>query len=166
MESNYSLQRVDAGTKMGTGEECFMILIACIDDNKGMMFNHRRQSQDRVLRQHILDMVGDAKLWMNGYSAKMFAKDQEELLQERIQTDEDFLEKASEGEYCFVEDKDCSGDMFPDTTHVEAVVLYKWNRAYPADQYFSMDLSDWKIVETGEFAGSSHEKITEERYER
>ena len=25
-----------------------MILIVCIDDNKGMMFNHRRQSQDRV----------------------------------------------------------------------------------------------------------------------
>ena len=27
-----------------------MILIVCIDDNKGMMFNHRRQSQDGVLR--------------------------------------------------------------------------------------------------------------------
>ena len=25
-----------------------MILIVCVDDNKGMMFNHRRQSQDRV----------------------------------------------------------------------------------------------------------------------
>ena len=24
-----------------------MILIVCIDDNKGMMFNHRRQSLDR-----------------------------------------------------------------------------------------------------------------------
>ena len=34
-----------------------MILIVCIDDNKGMMFNHRRQSQDGVLRRHILDMV-------------------------------------------------------------------------------------------------------------
>ena len=29
-----------------------------------------------------------------------------------------------------------------------------------------MDLSDWKLVGTVEFAGSSHEKITEERYER
>ena len=52
-----------------------MILIVCVDDNKGMMFNHRRQSQDRVLRRHILDRVGDAKLWMNGYSAKMFEKE-------------------------------------------------------------------------------------------
>ena len=47
-----------------------MILIVCIDDNKGMMFNHRRQSQDRVLRRHILDMVGNGKLWMNEYSGK------------------------------------------------------------------------------------------------
>lgn len=143
-----------------------MILIACIDDNKGMMFNHRRQSQDRVLRQHILDMVGDAKLWMNEYSAKLFAKDHDGLLQECIQADEDFLKKASKGEYCFVEDADCSEDMFPDTAHIEAVVLYKWNRIYPADRYFAMDLSDWKMVETVEFPGSSHEKITEERYER
>ena len=26
-----------------------MIVIACLDDNGGMMFNHRRQSQDRML---------------------------------------------------------------------------------------------------------------------
>ena len=143
-----------------------MILIVCIEDNKGMMFNHRRQSQDRVLRRHILDMVGNGKLWMNEYSGKMFAKDSEELLHGPVQTDEDFLKKASSGEYCFVETNSCGLDMFPDTANIESVVLYKWNRVYPADQYFTMDLSDWKLVETAEFAGSSHEKITEERYER
>ncbi len=143
-----------------------MILIVCIDDNKGMMFNHRRQSQDRVLRRHILDMVGNGKLWMNEYSGKMFAKDSEELLQGPVQTDEDFLKKASSGEYCFVETNSCGLDMFPDTTNIESVVLYKWNRVYPADQYFTKYLSGWKLVETAEFAGSSHEKIMEERYER
>ena len=143
-----------------------MILIVCIDDNKGMMFNHRRQSQDRVLRQHILDMVGDGKLWMNEYSGKMFAKDSEELLHGPVQTDEDFLKKASSGEYCFVETNSCGVDMFPDTANIESVVLYKWNRVYPADQYFTMDLSAWKLVETTEFPGSSHEKIAEERYVR
>ena len=35
-----------------------MIVIACLDDNGGMMFNHRRQSQDRVLRAHIAALVG------------------------------------------------------------------------------------------------------------
>ena len=105
-----------------------MILIVCIDDNKGMMFNHRRQSQDRVLRRHILDMVGNGKLWMNEYSGKMFAKDSEELLHGPVQTDEDFLKKASSGEYCFVETNSCGLDMFPDTANIESVVLYKWNR--------------------------------------
>lgn len=143
-----------------------MILIACIDDNKGMMFNRRRQSQDRVLRQHILDMVGDGKLWMDGYSGKMFAKDSDGSTEERICVDEDFLNKASAGEYCFVEKDSCGVDMFPDTANIESVVLYKWNRVYPADQYFTMDLSAWKLVETTEFPGSSHEKITEERYVR
>lgn len=143
-----------------------MILIVCVDDNKGMMFNHRRQSQDRVLRRHILDRVGDAKLWMNGYSAKMFEKDESEQVRKCLIVDEDFLKKAAKVEYCFAESDPCGKDMFPDTTQVDSVILYKWNRVYPADQYFAMDLSGWKLVETVEFPGSSHEKITEERYER
>lgn len=49
-----------------------MIVIACLDDNGGMMFNHRRQSQDRMLRAHIAALVGDARLWMNHYSAQQF----------------------------------------------------------------------------------------------
>ena len=47
---------------------------------------------------------------------------------------------------------------------IEKVILYHWNRDYPADVYFPVDLSVWKCVETKEFAGSSHEKITRERY--
>ena len=31
-----------------------MIVMVCVDDKNGMMFNKRRQSQDRVLRQHML----------------------------------------------------------------------------------------------------------------
>ena len=93
-----------------------MILIVCVDDDKGMMFNHRRQSQDRVLRRHILDRVGDAKLWMNGYSAKMFEKDESEQVRKCLIVDEDFLKKAAKGEYCFAESDPCGKDMFPDTT--------------------------------------------------
>ena len=31
-----------------------MIVIICIDEKKGMMFHNRRQSQDRILREHII----------------------------------------------------------------------------------------------------------------
>jgi hypothetical protein len=103
---------------------------------------------------------------MNGYSAKMFEKDESEQVRKCLIVDEDFLKKAAKGEYCFAESDPCGKDMFPDTTQVDSVILYKWNRVYPADQYFAMDLSGWKLVETVEFPGSSHEKITEERYER
>ena len=35
-----------------------MILIACVDDNLGMLFNNRRQSMDRVLRARLLKLCG------------------------------------------------------------------------------------------------------------
>ena len=79
-----------------------------------------------------------------------------------IRADSAFLEKAGPGEYCFVEDK----DVVPYESRIEEVILCHWNRDYPADMYFKMDLGSWKLAETQEYAGSSHEKITEERYVR
>ena len=88
-----------------------MKIIVCVDNQNGMMFNHRRQSQDRVLRKRILELTGGKKLWMNAYSQKQFlqvngnmSKEQEQSGQ--IQADEAFLEKAGPREYCFVENKD------------------------------------------------------------
>ena len=34
-----------------------MILITCVDDAGGLLFNNRRQSQDRILRKEILAQV-------------------------------------------------------------------------------------------------------------
>ena len=136
-----------------------MKIIVCVDNQNGMMFNHRRQSQDRVLRKRILELTGGKKLWMNGN----MPKEQEQSGQSgQIQADETFLEKAGPGEYCFVEDK----DVVPYESRIEEVILCHWNRDYPADMYFKMDLGSWKLAETQEYAGSSHEKITEERYVR
>ena len=49
-----------------------MKIIVCVDNQNGMMFNHRRQSQDRVLRKRIMELTGGKKLWMNAYSQKQF----------------------------------------------------------------------------------------------
>ena len=38
-----------------------MKIIVCVDNQNGMMFNHRRQSQDRVLRKRILELTGGKK---------------------------------------------------------------------------------------------------------
>ena len=135
-----------------------MKLIACVDDNMGMMFNHRRQSQDRVLRERVLAITTGSKLWMNHFSEKQFSQHNAP----QLHVDDRFLSQAGSGEYCFVED--C--DLLPFLSQVETILLYRWNRKYPSDQIFPIDLraDGWKLVHTEEFSGSSHEKITEEIY--
>lgn len=128
-----------------------MKLIVCVDDKNGMMFNKRRQSKDSVVRADIAAEVGTDTLWMNGYSAKQF-QDTPNL---KICVQEDFLEKAKG--YAFAE---CDvTDAKP-----EQVILYKWNRLYPADVHFDLDLSSFRLERTEEFEGTSHEKITKEVY--
>lgn len=133
-----------------------MKVIVCVDDTMGMMFNKRRQSKDAVLRQKILSELNGAKLWMNAYSKKQFEEDSEEA----VCVDEDFLKKAGENDYCFVENVEISNweEMICE------IILYKWNRRYPSDKKFRISLDNWKLNSTEEFAGSSHEKITKEVY--
>ena len=133
-----------------------MILIVCVDDAGGLGFNRRRQSQDRALRARMLEKWG--RLWMNAYSAGQFAKE------DSVTADEDFLEKAGPGDACFAEGPAAAEAL----DRAEKLVLYRWNRKYPADCHFPLDLEarGWRLEETAEFAGSSHEKITEEVYVR
>ena len=79
-----------------------------------------------------------------------------------IVSDDDFLKKAGANELCFVEDQ----SLKTYAEKVSEVILLKWNRVYPADVHFPIDFRGWKLVQAEEFAGSSHEKITEEIYER
>ena len=50
----------------------------------------------------------------------------------QIRVEEDFLQKAGEGEFCFAEDADLSGEE----ERIQEIYLYRWNRDYPADVYF------------------------------
>lgn len=134
-----------------------MILAACIDDRGGMLFNRRRQSQDRLLRQDLLAEAGGRPVWMNAYSRKQFPDPPGNL-----RCAEDFPHQAGPGELCFFEDVDPA----PWLKEAEAVVLYRWNRRYPADRYFPLPLAGWTLERREEFAGSSHERITKEVYTR
>lgn len=136
-----------------------MILIACVDDNFGMLFNKRRQSQDRLLREHILQLTAGNHLWMNHYSAKQF----EPIDAPQINIDDSFLNEAVPGDFSFVENV----DILPYEKWIEKIILYKWNRKYPADLYFNISLQEhWTLLQTTDFVGSSHDKITEEIYTR
>ena len=131
-----------------------MKLIFCIDNKNGMTFNGRRQSQDRELRKRILELTEGSRLLMSPYSAKQF-EDSNAII-----SDAEFLGLAEKDDYCFIEDADFTLDG------IDEVVLYNWNRDYPADRYFSFDLHSFgfRLASSAEFKGYSHEKITERIY--
>lgn len=134
-----------------------MIITACIDDKGGMMFNRRRQSQDRLLRQNLLEEAAGRPVWMSAYSRKQFAPPAE-----NIRAAEDFPERAGKNEFCFFEDISPG----PWLEKAEGIILYRWNRTYPADRYFPLPLEGWTLARREEFPGSSHERITKEVYIR
>lgn len=140
-----------------------MIVIACVDNNMGMLFNQRRQSQDKVLREKILQCCKGKKLWMNAYSYKQF-EGQAVNKDMTICVAEDFLNRAEAGDYCFVENTDVANC----SDKIEQIIIYCWNRDYPADSYFTVLVHSkpWRLLSREDFCGSSHEKITEEVYSR
>ena len=80
-----------------------------------------------------------------------------------VSISESFLADADAKDYCFVENTSVA--EFKEK--ISRLVIYKWNRDYPADFYFDIDYaSDYKLETTLDFGGTSHEKITKEVYVR
>lgn len=134
-----------------------MNLIVVVDEDNGMMFNHRRQSQDAILRDHILKMAESTALWMNTYTRKQFGS-----IPSYVHISENPMDEAGTGEFCFVEDLEVSAYI----EKIEHLIIFRWNRRYPGDFQFGIGLGGWKLMKTYEFEGKSHEKITGEVYIR
>lgn len=139
-------------------EEEPLIIAVCIDGRGGMLFNHRRQSQDRAQREDLLEFCAGRRLWIAPYSAALFGE------REGVRADEEFLTKAEAGEVCFVEDR----PVAPAAEWIEAMVVYDWDRAYPADVHLDFDpaAAGFTLAEEREFPGASHERIIRRIYER
>ena len=132
-----------------------MIVFVCLDDGGGMLFNHRRQSQDRAVLQDILQTCKDNRLWMDEYTAKLFPKEKG-----NIHVTADFMDCVGVGEYCFVENQ----RLAPFAERIEKLIIYRWNRKYPGDFFLDLPLSDWRLLDREEFTGNSHDTITKEIY--
>lgn len=137
-------------------ESMTMKIMAAVDNDNGLMFNNRRQSSDKALYEHIINEIGGNKLWVSMYSRQLFSGyDNLEMSQG--------IGLAGENDYCFIEDS----DIKPYEDKIDTVILYKWNRSYPSDLSFPVDmLKNFKLKSTTDFEGNSHEKITEEVYIR
>ena len=131
-----------------------MTLIVCIDDMGGMLFGNKRQSRDGTLIRRILAITEGKKLVLSPYSAPLFEEKKELFVSDDPAADcdnEDFL---------FVENTPLPAGK------IDTLLLYRWNRRYPATRFFTLSTEDFVLKETTDFQGSSHECITEERWER
>jgi len=133
-----------------------MIAIVCVDNSFGMLFNNRRLSQDKVVTDKIIELTKNNKLWMCRFSCTLFDK----IDNRNINIDDDFLNEAANGEFCFVENK----ALIPYEKWIEQIIVFKWNRDYPSDLKFDLNLSKFKLIETTDFVGNSHKNITMEVY--
>lgn len=84
---------------------------------------------------------------MNEYSGLQFSEYADILISD------DFLSQALGGDFCFIE-----GEELPPVETIENVLVFHWNRDYPADQYFSFDFKEngFKREYKEDFEGSSH----------
>lgn len=131
-----------------------MKLIICLDDKNGISFADRRQSRDKLQIEQMLKRVGSSKLYISDYSAPLFG-----TIPENVVICACPLEDAGEEDYCFIE---CET---PYDNGFDEIIIYRWNRVYPADVKFDISLIEGKsLTSVYEFAGNSHEKIIEEVY--
>lgn len=129
-----------------------MTLILCVDDRGGLMFNRRRQSQDRLVRQDMLRLCGERPLAVSPYTARQFAPEDPVKVTETPEEEDVF----------FLEDLPPE----PFLERAQKLILYRWNRTYPGDVRIALPPQGWKLEEQAEFPGYSHEKITREVYTR
>lgn len=141
---------------IGRGER--LILIACVDDSMGMMFNKRRVSRDEAVIKRIIEIADNKRIWMSQYSYPLF----ENMKSDNIVEEDLFLERASSDEYCFVENISATDYE----NKIDRIILFHWNRSYPSDVKFNIDLNEWKLNSSEEFAGDSHECIKMEVYSK
>lgn len=130
-----------------------MKLVICLDDNKGMLFNNRRQSRDKCVIEDIFktfDMV-----YITPFSQKLFAD-----YGEKAVVTQNIAEIPSE-KALFIENID------PDTLgNISEITVYNWNRVYPADLYCSVDFGKFNLIEETKFSGNSHAEITKKVFVR
>ena len=129
-----------------------MTIYVCLDDRNGMLFNKRRQSRDIKVLEDIRKSAD--VLTIDAFSEK--------LIQEAEIPYVLAAEEIPEDAHFFAEARDLS-DLLP---RASKLVIYRWNRHYPADVRWDPDLTErgFSLAETVDFPGKSHETITREVY--
>ena len=129
-----------------------MNVILCLDDNKGLLFNNRRQSRDKAVLDDIFNGLNGEKLTITSFSEKLFADYSENIIVDDTPFDNE------ENSNIFAENLSLQQFM----TKIDKITVYNWNRVYPCDFYCDVDFSQLTLIEETELMGNSHEKITKQ----
>ena len=134
-----------------------MTVAICLDRKDGMLFNGRRQSRDKELIADLVGFAGEKKVFISAYSEKLFSE-----YGENIRVSDSFLDEAAAGDVCFAEKE----DLTPYLPKISRLIVYRWNKIYPADLCFDLSATGLKHLETTVFEGNSHDNIEREVYVR
>ena len=136
-----------------------MTLVVCLSDGGGMIYNNRRLSRDRILMENLCELVGEYTLYISDFSAPLFESSDISVI-----AVSDPMFSAVDGDFAFVEDR--GAREYKDK--IKRLVIYRWNRDYPFDMAFDVDplAEGMELIESVDFAGYSHDKITRETYFR
>jgi hypothetical protein len=137
-----------------------MELLLCLDPKGGMMFNHRRQTFDKVVTDEIVNNVKSVNgtLWISDYSKWLF-----EDYDVPTKNIADFsVQNSSDTDFVFVEDIDIDFDALLSSEQQNQIVFYIWDKVYPADKKTSLDpnnIPGFKLEEKNEINTPVHEPI-------
>ena len=126
-----------------------MTVIVWVGKNGEMLFNKRRCSRDRAVVAEILSVYGE-RLCVSAYSASLFEGC-------RVIS---ALPEVGDG-VLFLEDFPLS----PALAQANELIVYRFDRVYPADIKLEIP-QDFTLMESTEFVGFAHEKITREVYRK
>lgn len=134
-----------------------------LDPKNGMAFNYRRQTRDRAVIDRLVQLFPGKCFWGAPKTEALF--DGQAAV--KFVADSDFLEKAGPGEIAVAEFAPSEAITAADV-RIEKLILYRWDKVYPADLVFTYPLAPkgWNLSGQQVFAGTSHDEITEEVYTR
>ena len=164
-------RRTDPEKTQQTRDDRRIRLVLCADASFGYSFNHRRQSFDREMLKHLKELLQDERdrIFVNQYTERR-------LLKEGFFTDTE-AEKRQEnpalpGNSFLKEASSAGGTAWAENVSlqgwyhlIDEIDLYRWDKRYPADLYFSETLlKDFELCEETCFRGYSHDEILFQRY--